>query len=88
MRAQLVKYRDMNLGDRSKRSPLPFIGGAFSCLFGTVDADDPNIINTNDDRLAANQQNIIHVLEESISVLNARRVKISENRDKLLVLSR
>ena len=49
---------------RTKRSVLPFVGNAFSFLFGTVSEDDLYTIRRNVKTLITNQKNIIHVTKE------------------------
>ena len=70
------------LGDyrtlRAKRSLLPFLGKAFSFLFGTV--DEGQSVRQTVDQLQKNQVSLVHVVEDSLSVLNTSRVHIMENR--------
>ena len=81
LKAQMARYSKMQT--RTKRSLLPFIGGALSFLFGSVSEDDLKVINQNIKKLEQNQKTVIHIVKESISILNASRLQISENRDKI-----
>ena len=49
-------------------------------LFGTVSENELDNINRNIKALASNQQQIIHDLDVSLSVLNLTRMQVSENR--------
>lgn len=72
-----------SLKPRTKRSLLPFIGKAFSFLFGTVSDADLGAIKRNVKRLSATQEGLKHVVRESLSILNVSRVRISENRQTI-----
>ena len=52
-------------------------------LFGIVSQDQIYAIQTNINHLSANQQNIHHVLKESISLLNASRMEINVNKHSI-----
>ncbi|ESP03464.1 hypothetical protein LOTGIDRAFT_171401 [Lottia gigantea] len=81
-------YRALSMKHaRPKRALIPFVGKALSWLFGTVSTDDLNVIRSNIDTLANNQQAIQHVVAESLSILNVSRLHISENRQQVNVLS-
>ena len=76
------------LSGKDKRSILPIVGKALSVLFGTVSESDLDAIQTNVQKLAANQKDIVHVLEQSLSILNVSKLQIKENRltiNKLLI---
>ncbi len=89
VRNNFVDYRSLkstNGRSRSKRSLLPIIGQAMSLLFGTVsDLDLENIRRSVKD-LAKNQENIIHNLEQSMTLLNLSRIQIAENRRAIMDL--
>lgn len=72
--------------NRGKRSVLPFIGQAMNFLFGTITETDLDNINRNIRDLAENQENIIHNLEQSLTVLNLTRVQVRENRRAIMDL--
>jgi len=65
---------------RGKRSLIPIVGKALSFLFGTLSESDVSSIINNINSLARNQQNIVHVLHESLSVIQVSQKRISENR--------
>ncbi len=53
-------------------------------MFGLVSESDLETIRSHVSTLARNQNRIIHVVEQSISVLNESRVHISENRQSII----
>lgn len=65
---------------RVKRALVPIVGKALSFLFGTVSKSDLRKISRNINVLADNQETIIHVLNDSLSILNVTRVQVQENR--------
>ena len=76
----IQSYSDYrSLGSREKRSLLLFVGQAFSFLFGTVSEADIENVRRGLTDLYSNQQDIVHVLEEQMPILNVSRVQIAEN---------
>ena len=65
------------------RSLIPIIGNGLSYLFGTVAESDLNTICSSVSRLAESQEEIAHVVDEFISVINITRVEMSGNRQAL-----
>lgn len=59
------------------------MGKALSFLFGTVSEDDLNVIRGSINNLAVNQEKVIHVVEESLTILNTTRVEVAENRQAI-----
>ena len=59
---------------RHKRSLIPFVGKALHFPFGTLTKSDLKKVKKNVAILSSNQREIIHVLEDSISVLNTSQV--------------
>ena len=57
-----------------------------SSLFGTLFQNDIDNINRNINILSDNQENIIHDLEMSLSILNITKIQISENRRSIMGL--
>lgn len=78
-----IRDLDYHHDKRQKRSVLPIVGKALSFLFGTVSESELKTVRKSVKTLSDNQQEIIHVLEDSISVLNLSRVEISENRQAI-----
>lgn len=76
------------LHTRQKRAPFNFIGDIGSFLFGLVTEDEIKSIRKNIASLAQNQEQIIHVVEDSITVLNMTRAEVSENRQAIMELVR
>lgn len=62
---------------------LPIFGKALSFLFGTVNEDDLNAIKSSINNLAVNQEKVIHVVEESFTILDTTRVEVAENRQAI-----
>lgn len=75
-----------SLGSRSRRSVIPVIGRIMSFLFGTISESDLDDVRRGINDLSKNQQEIIHVLEEQITLLNVSRVQITENRNAIIDL--
>lgn len=71
-------YKSMHR--RRTRSVLPFVGSALSFLFEVVSEDQLSQIRHSVGVLARNQQSILHVVKDSLTILNMSRVEISENR--------
>ena len=72
--------REYRLPHREKRSLIPIVGEAIGWAFGLVTDADLDNIRKNIKNLAANQRGIMHVVHESISILNISRIEIAENR--------
>ena len=79
--ARLTAYHALHT--RTSRSLVPFIGQAFSFLFGTVSEDDLGAIRRNLHVLRDNQMGLAHVVQESLSLINVSRTRLAENRQKL-----
>ena len=71
---------------RVKHSVLPFVGQLMSTLFGSLSENDLENINRNIDVLAEKQEQIVHDLDMSLSVLNMTRVQVNENRRSIMDL--
>lgn len=85
--ASFEEYRVLSKNlKRNRRSVLPFVGQLMSTLFGTISENDLENINRNIDILAENQEQIIHDLDMSLSVLNMTRLQVSENRRSIMDL--
>ena len=68
---------------RRKRKIFSIIGDIMGELFNVMTHDDIRCIQKNVHKLAANPDTLMHVVEESISVLNVSRMEIKENRQRL-----
>ena len=83
------EYQSLSLdSERGQRSLIPTIGQLMSTLFGTVSENNIDNINWNIKALASNQQQIIHDLDVSVSVLNLTRMQVNENRRSIMDLIR
>ena len=65
---------------RQKRSLFPLLGKAASWIFGLLSEDDISNIKKHVSTLQINQNKILHVVKESISILNEAKLEIYENR--------
>ena len=64
----------------SKRSILPFVGKLSTFLFGTVNEDQLRGLKAAINQLGRQQSNLVHIVQEQITVMNRSRELISENR--------
>ena len=79
----LIEIQTLDKGSpRKKRALLP-LGSVFSFLFGVASQSDLKNIKQNIKILRANQQDIAHVVEKSLTIINTSRVEISENRQAI-----
>ena len=70
-----------------KRAVLPIVGKALSWLFGTLTKNDLRKVYKQIDLLGDNQEQIIHVLNDTISVLNVTTVQVKENRHAIRTMT-
>ena len=75
-----------SLGSKAKRSILPIVGKIMSFMFGTVPESQLEDVRHAINELSKNQVDILHLLEEQMSVLNVSRAQINENRMAILDL--
>ena len=65
---------------RNKRALIPVVGeGLRRVKFGTATKSYVREINRNLKTLASNQDELIHIAEESLSILNVTRVEVKQN---------
>ena len=64
---------------RIQRPLIPIIGKCLNILFGIATESDLRTISNNVDRLAKNQEEMAHIIDENISVINVTRVEMSGN---------
>ncbi|MEW8313867.1 MAG: hypothetical protein AB2658_02445 [Candidatus Thiodiazotropha endolucinida] len=57
-----------------------------SFAFGTLTLQDLDSIHNAVSNLNKNQQNIMHLVEQNLSLLNASRIQIAENRQAIIDL--
>lgn len=69
-----------NSSNREKRAVFGFGGKILNFLFGTLTQSDIDLVQKHVTTLEVNQQNIVHILEDSITILNTSRLEISKNR--------
>ena len=70
---------DIRSMHRTKRSLIPIVGKALSFLFGTLNEDDINIIKSNVQTIARNQQTMNHVLKQSLTIIETTQTQSMEN---------
>ena len=75
-----------SLGSKANRSILPIVGKIMSFMFGTVPESQLEDVRHAINELSKNQVDILHLLEEQMSVLNVSRAQINENRMAILDL--
>ena len=75
-----------SLGSRTRRSIIPVVGKIMSFMFGTVSESDLENVRRAIRELSRNQLDIMHILEEQISILNVSRAQIAENSIAILDL--
>ena len=80
----LLDYR--SLQKRNKRSLIPLVGKLLSFAFGTLDQTDLDSIRSAISTLSNNQQNVMHLVEQNLSILNISRIQIAENRQAIMDL--
>lgn len=68
---------------RNKRSLFPFIGTALSNLFGTLSESDLKNVKNALSRLRQSDTQIVHVVRESLSLLNVTHAGVKENRETI-----
>ena len=86
-RRELADIVDLQEAKRSKRALLPFAGKALSWLTGTLTKKDLRKVYRHIDSLSKNQAQIVHVLEDTLSVLNVTNVRVRENRHAIRVMT-
>ena len=63
-----------------RRSLIPFVGQLLGGLFGVVTEEQLEVVKGQVQSLVEKQADIVHAIEESVSVLNVTRVELAENR--------
>ena len=86
--ATVTSYSDYNSlrnspTGRKKRAVFGFGGKILNFLFGTLTQGDLDLVQKHITTLENNQQNIVHVLEDSITILNTSRTEIAKNRHSI-----
>ena len=90
LRGDFEEYHSLHRGtpiQKGKRSLIPVIGQALGYLFGTVSESDLKAVQDSVHTLAERQENIVHVLEKELTLVNESRLEISENRRVINQLS-
>ena len=68
---------------RHKRKVFGWLGDLMSDVFDIATNAEISSIQRNVYKLAANQDTLMHVVEESLSILNVSRMEIKENRQRI-----
>ena len=82
------EFNEYHILSREKRSLLPFIGDALHYLFGTTSSKEVNKIENRLNDVELKQKEIVHVLEENLSIIDVSRAEIAENRHSLTQMAK
>ena len=66
-----------------KRSLLPFIGKVFGSIIGTATETDVNMIKSHLHDLQNSQSSLVHIVDNSLSILNITTTNVGVNRHRL-----
>ena len=84
------RYNDVrqlsNKVQRKRRSLLPWAGRILSGLFGVVSEEQLQVVLQQIQSLASNQADIVHDIEDQVSLINVTRVELGENRHAINTL--
>ena len=80
---QAIKVLTEASKNRSSRAALPFVGTALSYLFGTATEGNLKQLRLALSSLRDSQAKTIHVVSESILLVNKTRPQVRENRDAI-----
>ena len=69
---------------RFKRGALNFVGDLMSDLFGTTTHKQLNKVKSNFEKLKFNQDQVIHVVQDSLTLLNQTHEEVRVNRDAIM----
>ena len=72
---------------RTKRTLVPLVGKGLSFLFGTATKSDVRVMRKGLEVLSTNQESLIHVIQDSLSIINITRIELTENRHAINNLS-
>jgi len=72
---------------RVKRALVPFLGKVLSWLTGTLTKADLRQVSQHINVLSNNQERLIHVLNDTLSILNVTNIEVQKNRHALRALS-
>jgi len=80
---ELYHLGEVSAHRKFRRSLLPFLGQAASYLFGTVSEQDLAVIQSNLHRLNNQQNQVVHVVSQALTLMNVSQAAIHENRQAL-----
>ena len=72
---------------RQKRSLLPWAGDLLGSLFGTATKSDMSRLRQQINSLSANENELVHVVENSLSIINKTNSVVANNRRVINILS-
>ena len=72
---------------RNKRSLLPWGGDLLNSLFGTATESDLDGIRNQLTSLSANQNDLVHVVENSLTMVNKTNTVTAQNRQAINTMS-
>lgn len=76
----ILIIQNQNKVNRLKRAVLPFLGKALSFLTGTLTKKDLKKVYGHINTLSENQEQIMHVLNDTLSIVNVTNVEVRRNR--------
>ena len=76
------------LSSRGKRSLIPFLGEGLSWLFGVSTDADLDDIRSAVNELGNNQEEIRHVVEKSLTLINNTHREVIKNRDRIIAINK
>ena len=76
--------KEMDGQGRHKRKVFGFLGDLMSDVFDVATNTEISSIQRNVYKLSDNQDTLMHVVEELLSILNVSRMEIKENRQRLV----
>ena len=74
-----------SIGNRERRSVIPFVGTALSYLFGVTSAADIEVVRRAMQHLQETQKGVVHLVEDSVSMINITREEVSQNKTEKIV---
>ena len=83
LQSELESYAFLSSSSRERRSLIPIVGRVLSGMFGLATESQVRSLRTGIKNLAANQETIYHQVESQMSMINASRKYITENRQAI-----
>jgi hypothetical protein len=81
--AQLDELNLITPSTRTKRSWFPFVGNVLEHIFGTATSGQLNEVQDKLHELAKGQEDLNHIIEDSLTIINITRIEANQNRQLL-----